>query len=270
MEDWQQFRDAAQMENGETVSAVCEDCGETFEYIPMMIGLVTKRPLVQTVCAACHVVRREQEDRERALEEKKRRYDLDSYYEDSLGSDIGSRLLKASFAEFKEAPHNAAALRMATEWMAEEHKPNLIIVGPIGCGKSYLAACIHNALHSQYERACWLNAGSMMALVRRGFSDKDAAHEAGERMHCASHAKYLVFDDLGKVHPGKDVSWVEETFYAIIEDRYRNERPTVVTTEWKSEALVERVGKSVVSRIEDGAWVAGIKAPAEPYRKRAA
>ena len=219
---------------------------------------------MQTTCPKCCAIRREQEEEARALEEKIRGYELS---DPGLVSDIGSRLGRASLASFEEAVHNTAALYKATDWMSEERKPNLIIVGAIGCGKSYLAACIHNALHSRYERAWWLNAGSMMALIRRGFADRDAAHEAGQRMDYASRVPYLVLDDLGKVHPGKDVSWVEETFYAIVEARYRNERPTIVTTEWTSAALAERVGQSVVSRLEDGAWVVGIKNPGEPYRQ---
>jgi hypothetical protein len=106
-----------------------------------------------------------------------------------------------------------------------------------------------------------------MALVKRGFNDRDSAEKANIKAEYAESAAFLVLDDLGKVHPGKDVSYTEEQFYAIVEARYRNELPTIVTTEWKSKALAERVGESVVSRLEDGAAVAGIKKPPEPYRK---
>ena len=70
-----------------------------------------------------------------------------------------------------------------------------------------------------------MNVGTLMAQIRRGFADKDAAQEAGARIENAGSAPFLVLDDLGKVHPGKDVSWVEETFYAIIDARYRNALP---------------------------------------------
>lgn len=48
--------------------------------------------------------------------------------------------------------------------------------------------------------------------------------------------------------------------YTVFDARYRENLPTVITTEWKSDALADRVGLSVVSRLEDGALVAGLKA----------
>jgi len=258
------FEGADQSTGGELDSDVCCQCGDSFEYKPVLWWDGTRSPYQPSLCARCT----EEAEKARAFEEKRQHYEMSSFYR--LRDDRGSRLGQASLAAFEQGAHNAAALKAATAWLAEERKPNLIIVGPIGSGKSYLAACLYNALHAHWEPAYWLNAGSLMAQIRRGFSDRDAAAEAGERMELAERAPYLVLDDLGKVHPGKDVSWVEETFYSIVEARYRNELPTIVTTEWKSAALAERVGMSVVSRLEDGAWVAGIKKPAEAYRKTAA
>ena len=258
--------DGARTESGsELVSAECTECGRVFEYErhwAMLRG--ERRHYSRATCDDC-VGREEERYAERA-----RREAYEEWAAHYSGGDLGTRLARASFAGFEAGPHNAKALELATGWVEAEQRPNLLIVGPIGCGKSYLAACVHNALHARYEVAYWLNAGSLMALIRRGFVSREAADDAGSRIERAGRAPILVLDDLGKVHPGKDVSWVEETFYAIIDARYRNELPTVVTTEWKSAALAERVGESVVSRLQDGAWVAGIKKPASAYRRPAA
>lgn len=180
--------------------------------------------------------------------------------------DAGKRLLLASFATAEIGVHNEAAFRAARRWL-EQPDSNLIIVGGIGTGKSYLAACVSHALLAEQHPVLWLNAASYMATVKRGFNDREQAEIAATKARHAEQAPFLVIDDLGKVHPGKDVSYTEEQFYAIVDTRYRNELPTIVTTEWKSKALAERVGESVVSRLEDGAVVAGVKRAAEPYRK---
>jgi DNA replication protein DnaC len=246
------------------VAAVCEQCEQAFEYEREWVayGRGEPRAFARSLCDRCTGEKEEA----RQLEEKKQHFDWAMTFTYADG-DRGSRLAKASFAAFDEGPHNALALRTATKWRAEERRPNLLIVGPIASGKSYLAACLYSALMERLEPAYWVNAGSLMAQIRRGFTSREAAEEAGSRIERAGRAPLLVLDDLGKVHPGKDVSWVEETFYAVVEARYRNELPTIVTTEWKSAALAERVGASVVSRLEDGAWVAGIKQPAIAYRR---
>jgi DNA replication protein DnaC len=193
----------------------------------------------------------------------------DTAYHPSCYSDLGSRLAAARVSGYITGPHNEDALKVAKEWMKEQTKPNMVIVGPIDSGKSYLAACMYNTMLSRGESVVWVNAASLMAQIKRGFSDKDTATETNTRIRVAESVTVLFLDDLGKVHPGKDVSYTEEVFYSIIDARYRNELATVVTTEWKADALAERVGESVVSRLMHGAFVAGIKPPAAPYRKRA-
>ena len=266
MERLGQIADVASTENGsETVTATCERCEQPFEYQPHYVRYLEEtRPVpVAPVCQAC----REAERLEQEATYQQRRFDQAmTRYRDGH---LGSRLAGASFAAFLEGPHNAAALEMAQRWLEQDPRPNLLIVGPVGSGKSYLGACIHNALLAAQQPVYWLNAGSLVTRIRRGFTDPEAASRANRWLENAETATVLVLDDLGKVHPGKDVSWVEETFYGIAEARYRDELPTVVTTEWKSGALAERVGVSVVSRLAHGAWALGIDRPPTPYRRTA-
>jgi DNA replication protein DnaC len=251
--------------NGEEGYAVCALCGREFPYRCRYVinGTAVFRIPAPDICEACQETetrKDQEEERQRTFEAAMQRY---------RDGDRGSRLAQASFADYLEADHNRAAMKTAQAWVQATSRPNLLIVGPIQSGKSYLAACVYNALLAAYEPAYWLNAASLVAKIRRGFGDREAAAEANGRIERAERAPILVLDDLGKVHPGKDVSWVEETFYAIVEARYRDELPTIVTTEWKSEALAERVGPSVVSRLEDGAWVTGLRQPDGGYRRPA-
>ena len=146
---------------------------------------------------------------------------------------------------------------------------NLLIVGGVGSGKSYLAACVRAVILARACPVLWINAATYMGLVKRGFHNSEMAHLAGEKASAAERSRVLVLDDLGKVHPSKDVSFVEEIFYSIVDARYRNELPIIVTTEWNSEGLAQRVGPSVTSRLQHDAVVCGLKKPTQEYRSLA-
>ena len=241
MERLDAIADVANMVSGsETVEVTCERCGEPFEYEQHYVRYLEEtRPVpVAPVCPACREAERLEQEASYAL----RRFEQAmSRYRDGH---LGSRLAGASFAAFQEGPHNAAGLKAAQRWLSADPRPNLLLVGPVQSGKSYL-----------------------VARIRRGFTDREATVTANRWLDNAETAPVLVLDDLGKVHPGRDVSWVEETFYGIIEARYRDELPTVITTEWKAAVLAERVGESVVSRLKHGAWAVGMKRPPTPYRR---
>ncbi|MBN1628161.1 MAG: ATP-binding protein [Thermoleophilia bacterium] len=260
-----EMMDVASTENGsETVRVTCAICGQEFECQQRYVRYLEEmRPVpVPPVCADCL----DAKQRAEAAEEYRRRFDRTmAQYRDGH---LGARLAEVTFADFLEGPHNAAALNAAKRWLRADPRPNLLLVGPVQSGKSYLAACVHNALLADQQPAYWLNAGTLVDRIRRGFTDREATVTANRWQEHAETAPVLFLDDLGKVHPGRDISWVEATFYGIIEARYRDELPTVITTEWKAAVLVERVGESVVSRLTHGAWAVGIDRPPRPYRRR--
>ena len=264
MERLGEMMDVAGTENGsETVEVICRLCDQPFECEQHYVSYGGEPRLVPapTVCPEC------QKEAESAQALQAKQEWLDRTMARYRDGHLGSRLAGASFAAFQEGSHNTAALEAAQRWLAADPRPNLLIVAPVGRGKSYLAACIHNALLAALQPAYWLNASALVSRIRCGFTDSEAARTANRWMENAETAPVLVLDDLGKVHPGRDVSWVEDTFYGITEARYRDELPTVVTTEWTATALAERVGESVVSRLEHGAWAVGMKRPPTPYRR---
>ncbi|MBN1631246.1 MAG: ATP-binding protein [Thermoleophilia bacterium] len=265
MEKLSEILDGANMASGSrtVVEVTCTICGRSFTCEQHYVSYAGEtRPVPPpTVCPECT----KQAEYAQALQERQAWFDRTmARYRDGH---LGTRLAGASFNDFIAGPHNAAALEAAQRWLPAEPRPNLLLVGPVQSGKSYVAACIHNALLAAQQPAYWLNAESLVSRIRRGFTDREATMKANRWQETAETAPVLFLDDLGKAHPGKDISWVEETFYSIIEARYRDELPTVVTTEWKAAALTERVGESVVSRLAHGAWAVGIDRPPTPYRR---
>jgi DNA replication protein DnaC len=186
---------------------------------------------------------------------------------------LGARFKGVSFADFQQGPHNEAAAKVANDWVAniddgDSSAGNLFVHGPIGSGKTFLAACLFRMLQESMVPALWLSVPHLLADVKAGFKDDDARERTARLYEAAASADVLFLDDLGKTHPGGQASWVEEQLYLFVDKRYVDMLPTVVTTEWSSKVLSERVGESVVTRLETDAMVAGIFRPAVPYRRR--
>ncbi len=205
---------------------------------------------------------------------------------------VGHRFCQASFAAYQDTQANSRARQAAERWLSLRDC-NLIISGSVGAGKTWLMACLCRVLIEEgcwmydgvyesfrynagkqrergvFKNVSWLSAPGWVAALKRGFQSKEAAADAALDLRYGTDADLLFLDDLGKVHPGQNgASWLEEQFYSLIDLRYREGLATVVTTEWNREALGERVGTSVVSRLMDGALVAPLDA--YEWRKLAA
>ncbi len=226
-------------------------------------------------CDECREQRQERERRERHEEEERQRRECELQQKlapvERYGrcSHYGPRLEGARFASYGITDQNRAARAVCEQWLRTDARPNLIIIGPVGSGKSHLAACLHNALVGPdfYVPCLWLSAPALLGEIKRGFRDDELRAKVNHSYELAQEAPVLFLDDLGKTHPGRDVSWLENELYGIVDARYRALLPTVITTEWRSDALADRVGVSVVSRLIDDAMVAGIGAPSLAYRR---
>jgi len=206
---------------------------------------------------------------EQRVEDARRRDDLIKLTR-TLGaqSHKDSRSASATFAHFAKTVANARAFTEALKWLDSNPRPNLIVDGPVGCGKTFLARCLFHELIAREVPAMWLSVPELVEEARRGFKEREVAWAAQQRRQLARTAPVLFLDDLGKNAPGEG-GWLEETLYSIVDPRYRFELPTVFTTEFQGSTLKQRVGDSVVSRLASGAVRAPIAAPDEPYRRPA-
>ena len=74
---------------------------------------------------------------------------------------------------------------------------------------------------------------------------------------------FLVLDDLGAE---KSSPWVLERLTLIVNDRYENLLPTVVTSNLDLELLEKQIGERIVSRLMEMNQAVLLKGP--DYRKR--
>lgn len=121
--------------------------------------------------------------------------------------------------------------------------PSLLLVGATGTGKTFQAYGAVRALTVSGAACSWLSltAADLYARLRpRPKVDSEA--EFGD----VANAGLLVLDDLGAA---KGSEWNEEVNYRLINHRYENELPTLVTSNVPPKQLATALGERVSSRL---------------------
>lgn len=110
-----------------------------------------------------------------------------------------------------------------------EEGKGILFSGNIGAGKTYMAACITNAVIDSGRTALFT---SLPELCRTLGSEFDGSKQANlERLDKYS---LLILDDLGVE---RDTPSMLENVYSIIDGRYRSGKPMIVTTNLSVEEL---------------------------------
>jgi DNA replication protein DnaC len=152
---------------------------------------------------------------------------------------IPARYQKAKYEEVPEKIKNLF------EAMKTSRK-GIYLHGAVGTGKTHLVFGLYSAAGEVLGvKTMFRNTSELLRSIRLDFdrngSDKERAEEA------VMDFKGLLFlDDLGAE---KMTEWVAETFYLIVNRRYNEMLPTVITSNLPVAELAERIGDRTVSRI---------------------
>lgn len=124
-------------------------------------------------------------------------------------------------------------------------KPNLLILGQSGLGKSWFSNAIAYAAIEKGIRTVKTTAYQCISDILSGIEAREDAIEP------FLSAELLVLDDLGTEAMVPNVTI--ETIFRIINERSAASLPTVLISNLDREGLFERYGERVASRMIDGA-----------------
>lgn len=123
------------------------------------------------------------------------------------------------------------------EGYAEDPAGWLYIHGPIGSGKSHLAAAIASTLAARGHTSAYTTAAGLITFLKAGFEDRSA----DRRLLALQGVELLVIDDLGTQRAARVGEWAYEQFYELLNARYLHERPTVLTSNYPPDHLEDRL-----------------------------
>lgn len=144
--------------------------------------------------------------------------------------------------------------------LPEPERPNLLLMGMAGLGKSYLGNAIaYRALERGIDAARTTAYGFVQDMLSGIRGD-------GSRAALYRRAPLLVLDDLGTEPVIPNVS--EESLFAVLNERIGRRLPTVLATNLDFSALQQRYGERVFSRLTDSAATRVLRLEGENLRWR--
>lgn len=174
-------------------------------------------------------------------------------------SNISKRGMKRTFESFEINDENKKIFAMAKKYTDcwEKHKEagtGLIFIGKYGTGKTHLAFAIANSLLIQGVPVIYETFINLMEKLKESYSNNNLDYYEIIRLYC--ECDLLIIDDLGKERLSE---WVLEKLFQIINTRYENMLPIIITTNYTEKELVKRLSigndgktaESLVSRLNE-------------------
>lgn len=188
-------------------------------------------------------------------------------------NNLGKRQLDSTFKNYKITDKNKKtyenAKRYTNKLINGETNMGLFITGTYGVGKTYLASCIANETIKNNITVIFGTLIQLLDFIKDTYKDYNTSDK--EYLDLYSSIDLLIIDDLGKEKP---TEWVLEKLFLIVNNRYNNYLPIVITTNYNRNQLRERlcinknysIVDSIISRLYE--MCCGIEIKDEDHRAK--
>ena len=192
----------------------CDVCGEARQYI-IPNGFLGGRK-VHCACR-CLVSERERRERQSQLDEnaRRRRKCFGAGWE---------QMSKWTFEnDDKRNPNVTKACKSYADEFDRYYKDGagLLMYGDVGTGKSFMAACIANAVLDKGKQVLMSNFSELINRMQGNYEDRQAFIDS------LNNYSLIVIDDLGIE---RNTEYMQEQVFNIVDTRIRANKPIIVTT----------------------------------------
>jgi DNA replication protein DnaC len=228
---------------GEALSSTpCKRCKRQAE--PKFIPIIGwKEQEYCTECLKIILAEKEKETQRKLKEEKISRLIKES--------GIRGIMHNMTFGSF-EPGYRGVAYNIAKKY-AEEFQPDtkhgIVFYGHAGSGKTHLAIAIARYIIEEKQIPVkFMRIVDLLLEIRKTFDENETwkAENESELLRKYALVPLLVLDDIGSE---KITDWVRQVLYHVIDERWIEARPIIVTSNLTLEELEARLGERIASRI---------------------
>lgn len=178
-------------------------------------------------------------EKELAEEQEFRKQKIESI----LGkSGIKKRYLSRTIDSFSVTAENKRSFEVATDYIKNFREyftqgKGLYLEGPCGTGKTHLAIAIALAIINTGVPVICKTSIDMLGDIKRCYERNSEVTEE-EVLEAYKTVDLLIIDDLGKEQV---TEWSVPVLYSILNERYEALLPTIITTNYNTSALAEKL-----------------------------
>lgn len=129
-------------------------------------------------------------------------------------------------------------------------KESLMLCGKYGVGKTHaMYALLQKAPNIKHR---FYNSTEIIDGIRSSFNDRYTQSPLDQ---LKGFDGYLFIDDFGAE---RLTDFVQDTFYQLINDRYINKLPTIISTNYELPEIADRLGERVASRLAEMCFIINV------------